>query len=62
MGGVESLGTLQDWYEHGLREEGWKMGLCTWKGVENEVKTILWFDECHSPLLVELGLGIKGVT
>jgi hypothetical protein len=28
MGGVENLGTLQDWYEHGLRE-GANMGLYT---------------------------------
>lgn len=60
MGGVESLGTLQDWYEHGLREEGANMGLYTWKEVENEVKAILWFDECHT-LVGGLGLGIKGM-
>lgn len=59
-GGVESLGTLQDGHEHGLREEGANTGL--YNEVENEVKAILWFDECHITLLVEVGLGIKGVS
>jgi hypothetical protein len=62
MGGVESLGSLQVWYEHELREEGANMRLDSWEEVENKVKAILWFDECHTPLLVELGLGIKGVS
>jgi hypothetical protein len=45
-----------------LREEGANMGLDSWKEVENEVKAILWFDECHTSLLVEWGLDIKGVS
>jgi hypothetical protein len=62
MGGVESLESLQVWYEHELREEGANMGLDSWKEVENEVKAILWFDECHTSLLVEWGLDIKEVS
>jgi hypothetical protein len=59
MGGIESIGPLRDWYANELRHEGATMGLYSWKQVEGEVKSLLWFDECHTPLFVELGLGVK---
>jgi hypothetical protein len=59
MGGIESIGPLRDWYANELRDEGVTMGLYSWKQVEGEVKSVLWFDECHTPLFVELGLGVK---
>jgi len=60
MGGIESIGPLQDWYSQELRVEGAMLGLYSWKDIESEVKSIIWFDECHTPLFVELGLGVKG--
>jgi hypothetical protein len=59
MGGIESIGPLRDWYANELRDEGVTMGLYSWKQVEGEVKSLLWFDECHTLLFVELGLGVK---
>ncbi|KAE9372193.1 hypothetical protein N431DRAFT_375200 [Stipitochalara longipes BDJ] len=59
MGGIESIGPLQDWYAQELRVEGAMRGLYSWKDIEIEVKSIIWFDECHSSLFAELGLGVK---
>lgn len=56
MGGLESEGCLREWFARELRQEGEVMGLRSWKEIESEVREVLWFEDCHAPVFVELGM------
>lgn len=47
-------------YIQNLRDEGMKMGLSSWQDLESELKRLLWFEDVHTPMFAELGLGITG--
>lgn len=57
IGGIESEGSLKSWIAREVRGEGAMMGLGSWKEIEEMVREVLWYEECHTPAFVDLGLG-----
>jgi len=58
MGRIKNSGPLKASYIQKLRDEGANIGFCSWQDLESELKELLWFEEVHAPMFVELGLGM----
>jgi hypothetical protein len=54
MGGMESLpGPLKEWFARELESERTRLGM-GWKNVENILREVLWYDDVHHEMFLDL--------
>lgn len=62
MGAIESRGDDRAWFFAELEKSKTELGIGSWECLEDKLRQILWYDEVHDLMFLELRNGVEPVS